>query len=252
MLQVTAPSARRIPGRSGPCVRAALLAVLSAFIWPAPAHCDNGTEFGVADTLKVMGTLGTVPDPNLAVKGFSVFGSTNVQTFISTAAGNAVFNGAVQVSSDVYVTGRSTFTAPLQIWNPAGFSGNLLNISTGTSNVIRMTGAGEIYANKFYGDGTTLTGIVTNPMTSKLNINATPSLGTQNQAGISIDTHVFVTAGNVGIGTTAPGYKLDVRGGDLYIGEDLHIGVPPGGFEAFEFTINSGNGGMVLNPDLLT
>jgi hypothetical protein len=69
----------------------------------------------------------------------------------------------------------------------------------------------SITAQAFYGDGTTLTGIVINPMTSKLNINATPSIGTQNQAGISIDTHVFVTAGNVGIGTTGPGTPLHIR-----------------------------------------
>ncbi|HBB67755.1 MAG TPA: hypothetical protein DCZ93_10760 [Elusimicrobia bacterium] len=42
-----------------------------------------------------------------------------------------------------------------------GYSGNLLVISTGMSNVISMTGAGEIFANKYYGDGSSLTGIVT-------------------------------------------------------------------------------------------
>ncbi|HAF95244.1 MAG: hypothetical protein A2021_06415 [Elusimicrobia bacterium GWF2_52_66] len=42
----------------------------------------------------------------------------------------------------------------------AGFIGNMLVISTGPSNVIWMNSAGEIYANKFYGDGSGLTGVV--------------------------------------------------------------------------------------------
>ena len=47
----------------------------------------------------------------------------------------------------------------LVVSSGAGASGTLVAISTGTSEVIRMTGAGEIYANKFYGDGSGLTGI---------------------------------------------------------------------------------------------
>jgi len=205
---MTAPSAQRIPIRSGP-VLAALLAVLSACIWPVAARCDNGTEFGVEDTFKVMGTAGTVPDPNLAVKGFSVFGSTNVQTFISTAPGNTVFNGAVQVSSDVYVTGRSTFTAPLQIWNPAGFSGDLLSISTGTSNVIRMTGAGEIYANKFYGDISGATGQSSwnHIATQNIQLNGYWLSNDGGSEGIRIDN-----TGQAGVGVAVPQSTLDVGG----------------------------------------
>ncbi len=147
MLQMIKPSARRIPGRSGPCALAALLAVLAAFIWPAPARCDNGTEFGVSDTLKVMGTAGTVPDPNLAVKGFSVFGSTDVLTYISTAPGNVIINGALEVSSDAYITGISTFT------------GNAFFGSTITVSSIRGLSApltGDAPATKAYVDASLL------------------------------------------------------------------------------------------------
>ncbi|MDP2866958.1 MAG: hypothetical protein Q8O90_12010, partial [Elusimicrobiota bacterium] len=66
-------------------------------------------ELGAEDDLTVFGTGGTVPDPDVEIKGFSIFGSTSVLTYISTAPGNTVFNGAVQISSDVYVVGRSTF-----------------------------------------------------------------------------------------------------------------------------------------------
>lgn len=61
-------------------------------------------------TLSVPGEAGTLPAPNMLALGFSVFGSTDAAMNISTAAGNTVFNGAVQVSSDVYVVGRSTFS----------------------------------------------------------------------------------------------------------------------------------------------
>jgi len=47
----------------------------------------------------------------------------------------------------------------LVVSSGAGEAGDMLVISTGSSNVIRMTGAGEIYANKYHGDGTALTGV---------------------------------------------------------------------------------------------
>ncbi|HAF95240.1 MAG: hypothetical protein A2021_06395 [Elusimicrobia bacterium GWF2_52_66] len=54
-------------------------------------------------------------------------------------------------------------TAPLallHISSAAGVSGNMVLISTGSSNVIRMTGAGEIFATKFIGDGSLVTNVV--------------------------------------------------------------------------------------------
>lgn len=92
-------------------LRPALIAVpisILALIFPL-THLHSAT-FAAQDKLAALGTAGIVTNPDLAVKGFSIFGSTNVLTYISTAPGNAVFNGAVQVSSDVYVSGISTFT----------------------------------------------------------------------------------------------------------------------------------------------
>ena len=54
-------------------------------------------------------------------------------------------------------------TAPLYrlvVSSAAGEAGNMLVISTGTSDVIRLTGAGEIYANYYHGDGSQLNGVV--------------------------------------------------------------------------------------------
>lgn len=67
---------------------------------------------------------------------------------------------SVHISS-AYNTGFGTLNpaARVHISSAAGEAGNMLIISTGTSNVIRLTGAGEVYANKYYGDGSVLTGI---------------------------------------------------------------------------------------------
>ena len=99
--------------------------------------------FNAVDALKVSGATGTVPDPDLEVKGFSVFGSTDVLTHISTAPGNVVINGALEVSSDVYITGRSTFT------------GAAFFVSTITAAVVRgleTPPAGDAAASKAYVD----------------------------------------------------------------------------------------------------
>jgi hypothetical protein len=47
----------------------------------------------------------------------------------------------------------------LHVSSGAGEAGDLLVVSTGTSNVFRVTGQGEVYANKLYGDGSQLSGI---------------------------------------------------------------------------------------------
>ena len=102
-----------------------------------PAY--SATEFGVKDDVTVMGVDGTVSDPNLEVKGFSIFGSTDLITHISTAPGNTVFNGAVEISSDVFVVGKSSFSAPVSVLDAGGASTYLFvrddgNVGIGTIN----------------------------------------------------------------------------------------------------------------------
>jgi len=103
------------------------LLFLASGLWPMASNIYSQTELGSEDDLTVLGMTGTVPDPDLEIKGFSVFGSTNVLTHISTAAGNVVINGALEVSSNIYIVGYST-------------------------------------ANKYYGDGSALTGVSTDTL----------------------------------------------------------------------------------------
>lgn len=56
--------------------------------------------------------------------------------------------------------GTGTPLYRLEISSAAGSSEDIVVISTGSSAVIRMTGAGVIRANKYYGDGSSLTGII--------------------------------------------------------------------------------------------
>ncbi|MCX5786845.1 MAG: hypothetical protein NTX59_14275 [Elusimicrobia bacterium] len=96
-------------------------------------HIDNSYGLYIGD----QSGFGTIKSFNLYSKG---------------AASKNYFEGSVGIGVEAPI-------AQLQISTVAGFSGNMLVISTGNANVIRMTGAGGIYAAKYYGDGSALTGI---------------------------------------------------------------------------------------------
>ncbi len=118
-----------------------MLAGLAA-LWAAlPASVCRGGEFEVVDVLRVDGYAVMHSSVDLLGGQFSVGGSTL-----------SVNYGRIGVG-----TGTPCFL--LHISSAPGVAGNLLVISTGASNVIRMTGAGEIYANKFYGDISGATGL---------------------------------------------------------------------------------------------
>lgn len=97
--------------------KTALSALAAALVlsWgPAARAADNGTEFGIADDLTVLGVEGlTTADPDVEIKGFTVFGATEPDHALNIpkAAGNIYANGYVQVSSGMYVVGGSTFAA---------------------------------------------------------------------------------------------------------------------------------------------
>jgi hypothetical protein len=107
----------------------------------------------------------------------------------------AVFQGTAEVQGSAFSVGGTTMAvkaglvgigtnAPaylLQVSTAAGAAGNMVVISTGASNVVRMTGAGEIYANKYYGDGSALTGVPGND-----NLGNHTATTTLNMAGFNV------------------------------------------------------------------
>jgi len=62
------------------------------------------------DDLGAYGTNNTLTDPDFYIRGFSILGSSNILTHISTGTGNVVINGQLEVSNEVYVVKTATFT----------------------------------------------------------------------------------------------------------------------------------------------
>ena len=93
-----------------------------------PLCAQGQTELGVKDDLSVFGTGGTLDDPNVEIKGFTVFGSTQTSyTGAVNGPGNVVVNGALTVSSGAYFAGVSTFSSAMYVMAAATFT-NVANI----------------------------------------------------------------------------------------------------------------------------
>ncbi len=97
----------------------------------APEAGAQAVELGAADDLTVMGGDGTAPDPDLEVKGFSVFGSTlPAYPGVAAATGNVFVNGRLGVSAGAYFSGVSTFGAGLDLaGNPVVNAGTVTMVN---------------------------------------------------------------------------------------------------------------------------
>jgi len=103
--------------------------------------------------------------------------------------------------------------ARLHVSSAIGDTGSLLILSTGTAAVFRVNGLGQVYGNRYYGDGSTLTGIVAkagDTMTGALTlpadgintpriklldgvtISSSPALASLFPGGILVSSHVYV------------------------------------------------------------
>ena len=128
----------------------------------ADTHAGGGfdpiTSLGA---YSITGDVTLIGGVSLRSSGQGVLVSTNLvvsgalNPFANLSVGGAGYSVsfASSVSAGMY-SGRGLYLS-----GEAGYGGDMLVISTGPSNVIRMTGAGEIYANKFYGDGSGLTNV---------------------------------------------------------------------------------------------
>lgn len=153
-----------------------------------------------------------------------------------TAAANTMWEGGASDSLHNINSGSiglGAFSDPprarVHISSAAGDTGNLLMVSTGTSDIFRVNGNGAVYANSYYGEGSTLTGVVaetgdtmTGPLTmsaSSITITSTRGLYTPkikfsdnveissssaaNYYGITISTHVLLMPGAILYGNGA-------------------------------------------------
>ncbi|MFH1619459.1 MAG: hypothetical protein ABIG11_06090 [bacterium] len=117
---------------------------------------DNATEFGIEDDLTVLGTEGTLADPDAEIKGFSMFGPTaGAAGPISPAPGNVLIRGNLQADatsyfgSSVTIAGYGVFLSTVQINTNLEFPGAthkivINNNSGATGEVLKIDGSGNI------------------------------------------------------------------------------------------------------------
>ncbi|HBB67406.1 MAG TPA: hypothetical protein DCZ93_08945 [Elusimicrobia bacterium] len=196
-----------------PIIIFALFSVLTA---PVPNPCfltpllHAQAEFTAVNDLAALGADGTAPDPDVEIKGFTVFGATQAAyTGAEAGPGNVMVNGALTVSSGAYFVGNSTFPAAGSIFVNDGSAGQTL----------RKNSAGHLEwsaAADNLGDHTATTAVnmagfpIMN--ISSAQISGTGVSGAAALFQVAGSTMMVLNNGNVGIGTAAPGAKLEVAG----------------------------------------
>ena len=105
-----------------------------------------GTEFGIQDDLTVLGQDGTASDPDLEVKGFSVFGATASAYNISAATGNVVIMGNLQASATAYFGSSITVAGSGVFLSTVTMAEGMLKYGTAPANkVLKSGGDGYVY-----------------------------------------------------------------------------------------------------------
>ncbi|MBN3032616.1 MAG: hypothetical protein JW873_00790 [Candidatus Saganbacteria bacterium] len=179
---------------------------------------DKGVEFGIEDDLTVNGTEGVKNDADLEVKGYSVFGTTGEgAAAVTSGPGSVYLQGSLEVGGKSYL------------------SGNVGIATTAPSRTLEVVGI--VKATSFEGSGAALTGITATDSTKVLKAGDTMTGTLTNTAGVAIsatgDAYLATGAtGNVGIGTTGPGAKLEISAA----GTDI---------SAFDIQVPNGNPWLV-------
>ena len=168
---------------------------VACFLLPVVLHSQSLTELGSEGDLSVLGTGGSATDPNVKIKGFTVFGSTQASyTGAAAGNGNVVVNGYLSVSSGAYFVGGSTFSV-----GGAYFSGVSSFSSVGN---IYVTGgvADQVLASQ--GPGVSLKWTPLSALgddlgdhvaTTTLNMNSWNLVGV---SSVNFRSNVFITSGS--------------------------------------------------------
>jgi len=182
-----------------------LIACLCAFSRAARA-ADNGTEFFLEDDFTARGLDGSATDPDVEVKGFTVFGATQTAPALNipAAPGNIFVNGYVQISSGLYVNASSTFTGSMYVAGVSTFTDNLYI-------------SGFSSAANYYGNGSGLTNVLSTSSVQRTGDTMTGSLTLLGVSTLTVNGNAFsvggsalvVSSGKVGFGTS-PSFPVDI------------------------------------------
>ena len=213
---------------------------------------------------------------------------TNSTASTSKTSGALQITGGVGVSGDIHATHVNFEDAEVDSLNVTDTTASS-STTTGAAKIAGGLGvAGSVYAAQYYGDGSTLTGLVTtlgavvdNGNTTSNTVqftNTNTSLITSGRLGVNtttpnanievtgnayvsgnvtVDTntlHVNAVNNRVGVGTTTPDKTLHVQGdikftGDLYEGDSLFV-TSPWVTTGTDIYYNAGNVGFGTNANV--
>lgn len=78
---------------------------------------------------------------------------------LATRSGTTRYSRMTLAPQGEVGVGTTSPAARLHVSSGTGWGGDIVVVSTGTSNLVRLTGQGEVFANKFIGDGSSLTNV---------------------------------------------------------------------------------------------
>lgn len=191
-----------------------------------------GQQLSVSGLVESQGVAGCDVGPDYTCGFKFPDGSVQIKAAAETKwelNGNDMYN----ITTGNIGVGETVPRARLHVSSGIGEPGDLVLISTGASDLVRINGEGRIYANYFHGDGSALTGTTAanllrvlkagDTMTGPLTLSGSSSMtvvSTDNSLSYSLAVttdparrvyHLAVTtSGFVGVGVSSPSARLDV------------------------------------------
>lgn len=151
-------------------------------------------------------------------------GLASWQTVAGAADSDWVILGADMFSGVPGNVGIGTGTPSfrLHVASGAGFAGDIFVVSTGTADVFRVQGDGDVLAGRYFGDGSQLTGIMAavgaaSALTSSTDVVVTADSDANGSGAVlfnagALERMRLSNAGRLGIGTSSPDAALHVAG----------------------------------------